>query len=56
MALLVKEKKALEQLEQSFINYFSIVIGNPEIAEDIDTTKTPEERLLQLATLLDGSY
>lgn len=56
MALLVKERKALEKLEQAFINYYTVVVGEPGIAENIDSNKTPEERLLQLSVLLDSSY
>jgi hypothetical protein len=56
MALLVKELKALNKLEQSFKTYFTIVVG--EDAEDlgIDDTKSVEQRLLHLAMLLDTSY
>lgn len=56
MALLVKERKALEQLEQAFINYLTVVLGqNPEEI-DIDSSKSPEERLLYLSVLLNSSY
>lgn len=54
MALLVKEKKALEKLEDSFISYFA-VIGGDDISEEIDRDATPEQRLLKLSVLLDGS-
>ncbi len=49
MALLVKERKALEQLEQAFVQYYEQIL-HLELA--IDTTKTPEERLLFLAVEL----
>lgn len=53
MALLVKERKALEKLEQSFETYFkSICMENLEDL-GIDSTKTPEERILYLSVLLD---
>jgi hypothetical protein len=56
MALLVKEQKALAQLEQAFKNYYSVVLGsNPEDL-DIDSSKTPEERMLYLSSLLNTSY
>ena len=55
MALLVKEQKALAKLEQAFVNYCLTVAGH-DVSEDIDSSKTPEERLLQLAAILDGSY
>lgn len=56
MALLVKERKALEQLELAFKNYLTIVHGqNPEEIE-IDNTKSPEERILYLSVLLNSSY
>jgi hypothetical protein len=56
VALLVKELKALEKLEQSFINYYVVVLG--ENLEDlgIDSSKTTEERMLYLAMMLDSSY
>ena len=56
MALLVKEQKALSQLEQSFKNYVTIVMGENDEDLGIDSTKTPEERMLYLAMLLDTSY
>lgn len=56
MALLVKEKKALERLEQSFKSYIAIVAGEDGEDLGIDTTKSPEERILHLAMLLDTSY
>jgi len=46
MALLVKEQKALAQLEQSLITYYGVMLGEELI---IDTTKTVEERLLFLS-------
>lgn len=49
MALLVKERKALERLETSFQRYFKHFYKEAEI----DTSKTPEERILHLAMLLD---
>jgi hypothetical protein len=56
MALLVKEQKALSQLEQAFKNYYAILLGeNPEDL-GIDSTKTPEERMLYLAAMLNTSY
>lgn len=54
MALLVKEKKALEKLEDSFIGYFA-VIGGDDISDEIDREASPEERLLKLSVLLDGA-
>jgi hypothetical protein len=56
MALLVKEQKALAQLEQSFKNYYSIVVGEDPEDLGIDPTKTPEERMLYLASWLNTSY
>lgn len=53
MALLVKERKALEQLEQSFEMYFQKVYGT---SADIDSSKSVEERMLYLSVLLDTSY
>jgi len=52
MALLVKERKALEKLEQSFKTYFSIVSGEDVV---IDASLSVEERILYLSVLLDGS-
>jgi len=49
MALLVKERKALEQLEQAFITYYEKVLG---LELSIDSSKTIEERLLFLAVEL----
>lgn len=54
MGLLIKEQKALDKLEQSFINYYLVVLGE-DISDEIDKTKTPEERILQLSVFLDGS-
>jgi hypothetical protein len=51
MALLVKEQKALTQLEQSLVSYYAIMLGE-ELA--IDTTKTIEERLLFLSVHING--
>ena len=56
VALLVKEHKALEKLEQSFINYYVVVLGEDEKDLGIDSSKTPEERMLYLAMMLDSSY
>jgi hypothetical protein len=56
MALLVKEQKALEKLEQSFKNYYVVVLGEDSDDLGIDSSKTPEERILHLAMMLDGSY
>lgn len=56
MALLVKERKALEQLEQAFVNYLTIVHGQSPDEVDIDNTKSPEERILYLLVLLNSSY
>lgn len=56
MALLVKEQKALAKLEQSFKNYSAIVLGEDIEDLGIDPSKTPEERILHLAMLLDSSY
>lgn len=56
MALLVKEQKALAQLEQAFKNYYVIVLGEDPEDLGIDPTKTPEERILYLATMLNTSY
>lgn len=56
MALLVKEQKALSQLEQAFKNYYTVLLGeNPEDL-GIDPNKSPEERMLYLATMLNTSY
>jgi hypothetical protein len=51
MALLVKELKALEQLEQSLVAYYAIMLGE-EL--EIDTSKTVEERLLFLSVQING--
>ena len=56
MALLVKEQKALEKLEQAFKNYYVVVLGEDSDDLGIDSSKTPEERILHLAMMLDGSY
>jgi hypothetical protein len=53
MALLVNEQRALEKLEDTFIAYFGVVAGE-DISDEIDRNKTPEERMLFLATLLKG--
>lgn len=47
MALLVKEQRALAQLEQSLVTYYAIMLGEDL---EIDTNKTVEERLLFLST------
>ena len=49
MALLVKEQRALSQLEAAFCFYYEKVLGIDLV---IDSSKTPEERLLFLATEL----
>lgn len=54
MALLVKEKRALEKLEDSFIGYFA-VIGGDDISDEINREISIEERLLKLTVLLDGA-
>lgn len=51
MALLVKELRALEQLEQSLVTYYAIMLAE-EI--QIDITKTIEERLLFLSVHING--
>jgi hypothetical protein len=51
MALLVKEQKALEQLEQSLVTYYAIMLGEELV---IDTSKTVEERLLFLSVHING--
>lgn len=51
MALLVKEAKALAQLEQSLITYYAIMLGEELV---IDTTKSVEERLLFLSVHING--
>jgi hypothetical protein len=51
MALLVKEQKALAQLEQSLITYYAIMLGEKL---EIDTSKTVEERLLFLSVHITG--
>jgi hypothetical protein len=56
VALLVKELKALEKLEQSFKNYYVIVLGEDQNDLEINSSKTPEERMLYLAMMLDSSY
>jgi hypothetical protein len=50
MALLVKERKALEQLEQAFVRYYEQIL-NLEL--EVDRSKTVEERLLFLAVELN---
>lgn len=55
MAMLVKEKRALEKLEDAFISYFGAV-GGEDISDEIDRSKSPEERMLFLSVLLDGAY
>jgi hypothetical protein len=52
MALLVKEQKALQQLEDAFKEYYRILLDK-EL--HIDTNKTVEERLLFLASELSCS-
>ena len=54
MALLVKEKQALNKLEDAFIAYFGVVAGE-DISDEIDRSKTPEERMLFLSVLLGGA-
>ena len=51
MALLVKERKALEQLEQSLVSYYAIMLGEELV---IDMNKTIEERLLFLSVHIKG--
>lgn len=51
MALLVKERKALEQLEQSLVTYYAIMLGE---TLDIDSSKSIEERLLFLSVHING--
>jgi hypothetical protein len=50
MALLVKERKALEQLEKAFVQYYEQILHLPL---EVDTSKTVEERLLFLAVELN---
>ncbi len=50
MALLVKELKALEQLEQAIVTYYAIMLGEELI---IDRTKSIEERLLFLSAQVE---
>ncbi len=45
MALLVKERKALEQLEQAFVRYYEQILHLDLV---VDQTKSVEERLLFL--------
>ena len=52
MALLVKERKALEHLEQAFVLYYGKILQQELV---IDTSKTVEERLLFLAVELNTS-
>jgi hypothetical protein len=56
VALLVKELKALEKLEQSFKSYYVVVLGENTEDLGIDSNKTTEERMLHLAMMLDASY
>lgn len=51
MALLVKERKALEHLEQSLFTYYAVMLGE-EL--HIDTTKTIEERLYFVSVHITG--
>ena len=51
MALLVKELRALEQLEQSLVTYYAIMLGEELV---IDIYKTVEERLLFLSVHING--
>lgn len=51
MALLVKEQRALAQLEQSLVNYYAIMLGE-EI--QIDRNLSVEERLLVLSVHING--
>lgn len=51
MALLVKEQKALEKLEDSLITYYGIMLGEQL---EINRTKTVEERLLFLSVHING--
>jgi len=56
MALLVKEQKALTQLEQAFKNYYVILLGEDPEDLGIDPTKTPEERMFYFASWLNTIY
>jgi hypothetical protein len=51
MALLIKERKALEQLEQSLVTYYSIMLGENL---EINTSASIEERLLFLSVHISG--
>jgi hypothetical protein len=51
MALLVKEQKALDTLEQSLVTYYAVMLGEELV---IDTYKTVEERLLFLSVHING--
>jgi hypothetical protein len=51
MALLVKEAKALTQLEQSLVTYYAIMLSEELV---IDASKTVEERLLFLSAHING--
>lgn len=51
MALLVKERKALEHLEQALVTYYAVMLGE-EL--HIDTTKTIEERLYFISVHITG--
>ena len=50
MALLVKERKALEQLEQAFVRYYEQILHLELV---VDHSTTVEERLLFLAAELN---
>lgn len=45
--MLVKEQKALAKLELAIIEYYRVMMGDDLV---VDTTKTPEERMLFVAT------
>ncbi len=51
MALLVKERKALEHLEQALVTYYAVMLGE---SLEIDTSKTVEERLMFLSVHITG--
>lgn len=51
MALLVKERKALEAVETSLHDYYSIFLG---VKVDFDREKSIEERLLYIKVYIDG--
>lgn len=53
MALLVKERKALEATEKSIANYYEKFLG---VSIDIPVDKTIEERLLFLCNKIDGLW